>query len=131
MSRIPRFAAWFVILLVAAGCARTQPIYNVSEAPVLASSGQEVTDQQVKEAIISAAQSKGWIVEPLEGNRLLASLKIRSHKAVVDIDYSAEQYSVTYKSSVLLLHDGDVIHRNYNKWIKLLDERIRQNINAL
>lgn len=131
MIRIPTFAAWFLILLVAAGCARTLPIHNVSAAPVLTSSGNAVTDAEVKDAITAAAQSKGWIVEQLEGNRMLATVTVRRHKAVVTIDYSAEQYSITYKSSVRLLHDGNMIHRNYNKWVKLLDERIRQNINAL
>ena len=56
---------------------------------------------------------------------------MRQHTAVVDIRYSPESYSISYRDSAVLLYDGQVIHRNYNKWVQLLSERIQLELNKV
>ena len=56
---------------------------------------------------------------------------MRKHTAVVDIRYTPERYSISYRDSEVLLYDGSMIHRNYNKWVQPLSERINLEINKL
>jgi hypothetical protein len=115
--------------LALAGCTRTLPIYNVAAAPVVAAAGQPGS-AEVRAAIVGALNDKGWIVEQDDPGRILAEINVRSHRADIAIDYSATQYSITYQDSADLLHDGSMIHRNYNKWIMLLEREINQRLSA-
>jgi hypothetical protein len=119
-----------VSLLVAA-CARTLPVYNVTAAPVVTASGTTPSLAQVKGAIITACRDKGWFVNPRADDHVIATAHVRQHTAVVDIHYSPEHYAITYKDSEVLLYDGQQIHRNYNKWIQLLEERINVELQKL
>lgn len=113
------------------GCANTAPVYNVDQQAILASSGTPPTTEQVKAAIIEAAQSKGWVVEDAGDGQLIANLDNRGHQASVTITYDATSYSISYRDSKDLKYDGQNIHRNYNRWITLLRDRINQNLNKL
>jgi hypothetical protein len=115
-----------LIALALAGC-RTMPVYNVSVAPVVAASGQ-LDAAEVRSAIIQALNDKGWIVKENAPGRILAEVLVRTHRADVAIDYSATQYSISYQNSDNLLYDGSNIHRNYNKWIMLLQEQINRRL---
>jgi hypothetical protein len=55
-------------------------------------------------------------------------LRVRSHVAVVDINYSTTSYSISHKSSTNLLYDGTEIHKNYNSWIHNLQEEIEKRL---
>ena len=119
------------LILVLSGCARTLPVYNVTDAPVESVSGAQVTQAQVGDAIAKAANDKGWLVNRVSDGHIEATIHVRQHAAVVDIRYFATSYDITYKSSDVLLYDGEKIHRNYNKWIKILEQRINNNISSL
>jgi hypothetical protein len=125
-----RLSALVVIGLALAGCARTMPVYNVSSAPVAAPSGQ-LSAAQVRSAIIEALHDKRWIVKQDDPGKIMAEIMARSHRADIDIDYSATQYSITYRDSANLRYDGSEIHRNYNKWIKLLERQINQRLSEV
>ena len=116
-----------LIGLAVLGCARTTPIYNVSAAPVVAKSG-EATSAEVRGAIVDALTDKGWAIKQDDPGRILAEVNVRNHRADIAIDYSATQYSITYQDSENLLHDGSMIHRNYNKWVMLLEREINQRL---
>ena len=119
------------LILVLSGCARTLPVYNVTDAPVESVSGAQVTQAQVGDAIAKAANDKGRLVNRVSDGHIEATIHVRQHAAVVDIRYFAISYDITYKSSDVLLYDGEKIHRNYNKWIKILEQRINNNISSL
>jgi hypothetical protein len=119
------------LILVLSGCARTLPVYNVTDAPVESVSGAQVTQAKVGDAIAKAANDKGWLVNRVSDGHIEATIHVRQHAAVVDIRYFATSYDITYKSSDVLLYDGEKIHRNYNKWIKILEQRINNNISSL
>lgn len=130
--RITFLLASFLSLgLLLAACVRTQPVYNVTEIPVVTASPGTPSLDQVKGAIITACREKEWLVNPVEDGFIVATAHVRSHTAVVDIRYSPTSYSITYKDSDALLYDGEKIHRNYNKWIKLLSERIDLELNKI
>ncbi len=127
-----------VVLLLAsfsppaqAAFGREQPIYNVVDHSVVTSSGKTPSEEQVRKAIFQALTGRGWTVRESQPQHLVAVLDIRQHQAVVDINYSAKMFSITYKDSKVLRYDGTNIHRNYNSWIKNIEEDISANLAAL
>lgn len=119
-----------VMVLAAAGC-RTAPIYNVQGAPVTPTVADEVTREEIKDAIIRAGSGLGWRMRPQEPGHMLGVLRLRSHVAKVDIRYDTETYSITYRDSTNLDHQNGQIHSNYNGWIQNLDTAIQNEIAAL
>jgi hypothetical protein len=124
--RLPALMTIVLIGFAVASC-RTMPVYNVSAAPVVTKSGQ-VSAAQVHAAIVEALHDGGWVVKQDDPGKILAEVLVRTHRADVEIDYSPTQYSISYKDSEDLLYDGSMIHRNYNKWIMLLETRINQRL---
>src|SRR3546814_16183069 len=57
---LARLAAAIAVTLLVAACARTMPVYNVTDAPVMTASGTTPSLAQVKSAIITAVTDKGW-----------------------------------------------------------------------
>lgn len=134
--RLPALITVVLIGFVVAGCARTMPVYSVPSAPVVTSSGKHLSADQVHSAIIGALNDKvlfgaGWVVRRNDPGKIVAELLVRTHRAEVEIDYSSSKYSILYKDSENLLYDGSSIHRNYNKWVQLLEKRIDQHLYQL
>ena len=50
---------------------------------------------------------------------------------MVDVRYTAKDYSITYKDSSNMQYQDGQIHRNYNGWIENLDRDIRGNLLSL
>ncbi len=108
-------------LALGLGACTSAPIYNVASDSFSAGEAKPlaVRSEQIKRA----GAQLGWIVEdvtPPTPGVLKATLYIRSHKAVVRIDFSQTQFSITYVDSSNLNYDGQTIHRNYNGWIQNL-----------
>jgi hypothetical protein len=114
----------------AAPWTRTQPVYEVSNVPVITYSDKEIMQASVGKEIVRALTKKRWAVtkEDKATGILQAEILVRRHYAKIEIKYSATNYSITYMDSRDLRYRNGEIHRNYNKWIKLLDEAIRQNL---
>lgn len=133
-----------LIVLSIAGCSRTAPIYNVYSAPMPDPSehlsemqakgatenvkSRTLSAEQVRGAVMEAASDNGWIVMEDDPCRLILKLVVNRHRAFVSVDYSATTYSITYEDSVLLMHDGTNIHRNYNLWVKNLQDQIDRRL---
>jgi hypothetical protein len=117
------------VLLLLVACAK--PIYNVDKAAFVTGSGSTPSLAEVRGAIIAAATSKGWTVQDIDPTHLKVTLNIREHMAQVVVEYSANFFSITYLDSVNLGHDGNNIHRNYNRWIRNMEVRIKERIVAL
>ena len=108
--------------------ARTQPVYNIVDKPVRSGSGNALTQEQVGDALAAAARYKRWTVEQVEPGYLKAQIVVRKHFAAIDIRYTDSTYSITYRDSEVLKYDGEKIHRNYNKWIKLIEQEADSNM---
>ncbi|HEX6633839.1 MAG TPA: hypothetical protein VF038_07705 [Usitatibacter sp.] len=126
MKKLSAAAAIAAAILV--GACTAQPIYNVNDEPVTTPSGKHLTASQVRSAIVTAGSSLGWVIKDAGPGRLLGTLHLRTHTAVVEIPYSASRYSIVYKSSENLDEADGKIHRNYNGWVQNLDRAIRTEI---
>lgn len=116
-----------VVLAVFTGC-RTAPVYNVPWTSIPTDSARSSED--VGRIIEAAALERDWTTERIRDGEIVATLKVRHHRAVVTISYDASHYQIRYKDSDVLLYDGKKIHRNYNHWIQALDARIQEALGA-
>jgi hypothetical protein len=120
-----------VIVLMAGlvACAAV-PIQNVDNAPVTSATGKTLTTTQVRDAIVRAGVSLGWMMKDNGPDKLTGTLLLRTHTAVVDIPYSPASYSIRYVSSENLDAKDGNIHRNYNGWITNLTRAINAQLSA-
>jgi hypothetical protein len=128
MRHSAKFAA-LVFALALAGC-NTMPIQNVSDAPVTSASGTPLSNEQVRGAILRAGSTLGWQMRDDGPNKLMGTLQLRGHMAVVEIPYTSRSYSVKYRSSTGLDEKDGNIHKNYNGWIQNLTRGINAQLSA-
>ena len=115
--------ATLLLLFTACGLA---PVYNVEPTKIENPKSMEATYKAIKEA----GQSLGWKIRKQQEGVAKGTLHLRSHVAVVRINYSASDYSITYVKSQNLKYDPETkeIHKNYNSWIKNLENAIDINL---
>jgi hypothetical protein len=94
-------------------------------------SGKPASMQQVQTAILTAGTALGWQMSNDKPGKMTGRLNLRTHQAVVDIDYDTKQYNITYRDSVDLGAKDGTIHKNYNSWVQNLDNRIRAQFNLI
>jgi hypothetical protein len=107
--------------------ARTEPLSDaVIRVPATA------TMADIATAIKSALIEREWTIQREEGGVIEAKLFVRSHTAEIRIPFDKEYVNIQYVSSTNLLYDEKkgvrYIHRNYNKWIKLLERDITNRL---
>lgn len=124
-----KLAALVIATAALAGC-NTMPIQNVSDAPVTTATGKHLNEVQVRDAIVRAGAALGWQMKEESPGLLVGTLYLRKHVAVVSIPYSANTYSVQYRSSVNLDEKDGKIHKNYNGWIQNLTRGINAQLAA-
>ncbi|MDB5899936.1 MAG: hypothetical protein JWP22_1669 [Ramlibacter sp.] len=124
-----KFAALVIATAALAGC-NTMPIQNVSDAPVTTATGKQLSNTQVREAIVRAGASLGWVMKEEVPGTLVGTLQLRGHSAVVAIPYTPRTYSIQYRSSMNLEERGGTIHKNYNGWIQNLTRGINAQLAA-
>jgi len=122
------FAVTVVLLL--AGCATTQPVFDVTQAPVVTNKPNPSMDD-VRQAVVRAGSTLGWQMNPDRAGHVTGRLLLRTHVAVVDVDYTQNAYSIKYRESTNLDYSDGKIHRNYNGWIQNLDKAIRIQLQNL
>lgn len=85
----------------------------------------------MERAITEGARERGWTLIKEGEGKMEATLKVRSHVAVVTILYNAQGYKINYKSSQNLEYNpsNGTIHSNYQSWVRNLDASIARNIN--
>lgn len=123
------------------------PIVDHPDVAVATGSGKRLQAEQVKAAILAAAKEKGWGLAFEPSGKVLATLVVRNkHTVMVEIAYSAEKYSLTYRDSINMKYSpgsdrtpydlsssmrgyrqpaGPVIHPFYNDWVRELKDAIR------
>jgi len=126
MKNIFKLVILSLLILLFTGCARTLPIHDVENQAV----NYKLSIDKVEKAILQAGIDKGWVMSVVEPGRIKAYVLVRHHKAEVVITYDEKSYSITYEDSLNLLYENGKIHRNYNKWVALLDRQIQLNLSA-
>jgi uncharacterized protein YcfL len=125
-----KYCLFSLLLGILVGCATSHPIYNVVDSPVPAGlNGELPSTEEVKMAIVKAATFKRWQPTSVDEDTIEASIAVRNrHQAKVAIDYTRFSYSITLIESVGLDEKNGMIHRNYNKWVHLLDQQIQTEL---
>jgi hypothetical protein len=109
------------------GCATSQPIYNVSNAPIPAAAKAKTLGEISKEIMVAGARL-GWQMHPEGPGRLTGRLALRTHLAVVDIEHDTKSYTIKYRDSSNLDARDGMIHREYNNRVQNLDKAIRSQL---
>jgi hypothetical protein len=125
----------FPLLIVAAlllgGCATSERIHNVIDAPIIAPGGKTLSMGQVRTAIERAGRSLGWQLLAERPGLFSGRLALRTHVAVVEIEHDSKSYSIRYRGSTNLDAADGEIHKAYNQWIEKLDRAIRAELKTL
>lgn len=112
------------LLPTGAFASRQEPIYNIVNHPIPAAA-QKLSSDDIAKAIIAGGARTGWQIGPNADGSLTGKIDVRGkHHATVTITYSQTNYSVTLVSSTNLLQEGNLIHRNYNRWVHELEKNI-------
>jgi len=132
MFQLSRFAIVTVLAAVLVAACAPVPVKNVADTPVK-SNKANLTNEDVATAIKRAGTSLGWAMLDDGPGKINATLRLRTHTAVVEIPYSTTSYSIQYKDSIDLRYDAEkgTIHKNYNSWIQNLDAAIQRELAAL
>ena len=130
MRKLMTLGSLLVVLAIAA-CNHATDIYNVELSSYNATAP---LDAQSAETAIKRAGSKiGWQMDTIRPGLIRGTLNVRKHLAVIDISYDSEGFSIEYVDSENLQYDEDaqVIHKSYNKWIGILERRIRAEASSI
>jgi len=103
-------------------------VYNIESVPILTGSGKTLSLDEVKTTIIRSAVNRGWTIKEEVPGDLVATISPRQHIAIVEIRYTEKYFSISYRDSTALRYNGSTIHRNYNKWVKALEQEIQRRI---
>jgi hypothetical protein len=103
---------------------QTEPVYEVDRAIVPSEPGWGLDD--MTNAIQRAGARRGWDMRVDAPGEIEGRLRKPSAKAVVDIHYTSNEFSIRYKSSENLGYQGGRIHNNYNRWVYNLEGDIRR-----
>ena len=97
-------------------------------APLISRS---LTQQEVRAAVIDAAQARGWIVTGDEPGKLTLRYAPRTHVAVIAVDYDDKGFKIGYVTSEDLDYEvkrgKTYIHGNYNLWLERLSHDIKNS----
>ncbi len=116
-----RFLAAVLAIAGITALARTD-IVDIESSPV--PSGLSMA--QVEQGIVSGSLEGRWIAKVVAPGHIEARLSVRSHVAVVGIEFSESTYSIRYKDSHNLDYKSGRIHRNYNHWVANLNLAVQR-----
>ena len=121
MSSLLRATLITLALLTTAGCTN-KPILNTQhELPA----NNQVSEEKIKTLIVNALQKRNWTVQRLSPQLVQAEINVRNQfYAAIDIRYTRNSYAITYRDSRELGYKDGKIHRNYNRWVSMLDRDI-------
>lgn len=121
--------AFIAIAMCFATSCRKAYIQNINNEPIpYVSPEKKLSQEQIEKAIVVGGSRLGWSIVKAKPNLMVGTLNIRKHQVQVDITYTDESYSINYRDSTNMKSDGTKIHRNYNAWVKKLDDAIRKSL---
>ena len=84
---------------------------------------------QMQQAIVKTLVARQWTVQQITPNRVQAQITVRGqYHAEIDIPYSADHYRIQYRNSSGLDYKDGKIHKNYIRWVRLLDRDIVRDL---
>ena len=127
MSSLLRATLITLALLTTAGCTNKPVLNTQHDLPVTA----QLSEEKIKQVIVAALQKREWTVQRLSPQRVQAEITVRSQfHAEIDIRYTRTSYAITYRDSRDLGYKDGKIHRNYNRWVSMLDRDIMAGLQS-
>ena len=84
---------------------------------------------QMQQAIVKSLVGRGWTVQKITPELVQAQITVREqYHAEIDIPYSASHYQIIYRNSSGLDYKDGKIHKNYIRWVRLLDRDIVRDL---
>jgi hypothetical protein len=127
-----------LLALAGSACSPTlAPVYSPAETAGVSAAGVPYTSAQIDQAVVAGAQAKGWTIISHAPGLTVAEVSSGGHTARVRILTADNGWRIVHEQSSPSLHfrnderHGEVIHRRYNHWVRLLDEAIRQQLGAV
>lgn len=125
MSSLIRAALLGLMLTGLAACT-SKPVMTPKEVLVV---GHDYSNEDIQQAIVSAAAQRGWTVRQVTPGLVLADITVRNQfYAAVNIRYSLSNFRIEYRDSRELNYNDGKIHRNYNRWVYNLDKSIMREL---
>lgn len=90
----------------------------------------ELSNAQIKSAIVNAALEQHWAVIPEGDGRLSATYRRSNYMAKIAIIYAPTFYTISYADSKNMRYKGTTIHPTYNRLIKELQANIVRNLKS-
>lgn len=114
-------------LVLVAGCA-TSSVYNVRTKTF-----EEVASISMKNGILNAGESLGWMMKEENSNTIIGLMKVKEHQAKIAIVYTKDSYSIRLIEALNMNYDSQkqVIRKGYNSWILKLENTIDALVNPL
>ena len=127
MSSLLRATLITLALLTTAACT-SKPVLNTQhDLPANA----QVSEEKIKQVIVAALQKREWSVQRLSPQLVQAEITVRNQfYAAIDIRYTRNSYAITYRDSRDLGYKDGKIHRNYNRWVSMLDRDIMAGLRS-
>ena len=112
--------------LVVTGCGTAAQIKDVPAQSVTS----KISQKDVYKSIIRAGMSRGWDMKKISSGLVEATYAKRKFTVTVSINYTATNYTISYKSSQGLKYNEEkkTIHRNYNSWVNNLKNQINSEV---
>ncbi|MGI9492996.1 MAG: hypothetical protein ACR2QF_11420 [Geminicoccaceae bacterium] len=125
MRKFLPIASMVVMMAITACVNHATDVYNVELSSY--NTAEPLDAKHAERAIKTAGSKIGWQMDTIRPGLIRGTLNVRSHMAIVDISYDNERFSIDYVDSENLKYDEEqnVIHKSYNKWIGILERRIR------
>jgi hypothetical protein len=127
MMRSLKIALLGMLTMLVVAC--TAPITQVERQP-FPDEAQNLSMDQIENAIITAASAREWTVTKLATGKLIATYAPRNHVAKVEIDFTRHDFSILYVDSTNLKYSSGTIHKNYNRWVNNLKVDIQREVAA-
>ena len=127
MSSLLRATFITLALLATAGCTNKPVLNTQHELPA----NTQVSEEKMKAIIVNALQKREWSVQRLSPQLVQAEITVRNQfYAAIDIRYTRNSYAITYRDSRDLGYKNGKIHRNYNRWVSMLDRDIMAGLRS-
>jgi hypothetical protein len=125
MSSLVRATLITLALLTTAGCTNKPVLNTQHDLPA------QVSEEKMKQTIVAALQKREWTVQRFSPQLVQAEITVRNQfHAEIDIRYTRNSYAITYRDSRDMGYKDGKIHRNYNRWVSMLDRDILAGLRA-
>jgi len=116
------------LLCLCVGCSLGRSSWNVKMETEQVRIARSVGNKAMRDAIVTAAQSRDWSVEKEREGCISLRLDVRGkHFVCVDVEYGADWFSVRYVDSGNLDYDPSTgaIRGKYIQWVRNLKKDVR------